>query len=82
MRIRRTLLSLPGILTLATGSLLLLSGAGPASIRARARAQYANFVRPGLIIKVTGAEIAADGTIRAHGPAHGSERRRRSTARA
>ena len=65
MRIRRTMLSLTGILTLAAGSLLLLSGAGPASIRARAREQYANFVRPGLVIKVTGAEIAADGTIRA-----------------
>lgn len=61
MRIRNTMIPFAGALTLVAGSMLFLSGAAPYRVRKEAM----NFVRPGLIIKVTAAEIATDGTIRA-----------------
>ena len=58
--------SLAGVLV---GSLALISAPHP-PFSTRDKAYYAddklvNFVRPGLVIKITSAEIAADGAIRA-----------------
>jgi len=56
-------------LAVVAGAFLLTSADGPA-FTGQSKAYYlspaqANFVRPGLVIKITKAEIAADGTIRA-----------------
>ncbi|MCX6637249.1 MAG: hypothetical protein NT090_19510, partial [Acidobacteria bacterium] len=56
-------------LAVIAGAVLLTSADGPA-FTGQSKAYYlspaqANFIRPGLVIKITKAEIAADGTIKA-----------------
>jgi len=66
---RDTVLRLTAVSITVAGAILLTGAAGPAfndhSKAYYLRPEQANFIRPGLVIKVTKAEIASDGTIKA-----------------